>query len=260
MKTHNFLVFLTLVYAIGVGLLWFDRNQSSQNLAQSNYLLPQNSISPGFIAPPGEYLTTYTPMYTSLVGEYEPSEIHCPSPMKDRVKNGTGVQCVWSSIEMLGRWAEETKLINPPITTRSDCKSYSSPSLAAQRLMQLQVNFKQEYGDKQRGLMLIRQAMSEGRGCLFGVPGHAMVLVHFDESANIVKWVDNSDRTLKVQTMTIDQFLKRWDSWALVIYADVDVIPNKIAQIRNPLFQMGIEDRNNPQGQYPRDYIPLPTR
>lgn len=253
MKTHNFLVFLTLVYSIGIGLLWLDRN-SPQNV-QTNQI-PQNYISISPIAPPGEYLTTYTPMYTSLVGEYEPLNIQCPIPMSDRVKNGTGVQCVWSSIEMLGRWAEEPKLTNPPITSRSDCKSYSSPSLAAQRLTQLHVNFKQEYGDKDRGLILIRKAMLEGRGCLFGVPGHAMVLVHFDESANIVKWVDNSDRTLKVQTMTINQFLSKWDSWVLVIYADFDVIPNKMHSI----YQMKIQDRNNPQGNYPRDYIPLPLR
>jgi hypothetical protein len=256
MKTHNFLVVITIVYAIGVGLIYFDRNQS---LNQS-YQLPQNSIPVYPIAPPGEHLTTYTPMYTSLAGEYEPLNIQCPIPMKDRVINGTGIQCVWSSIEMLGRWAEEPKLTNPPITSRLDCKSYSSPSLAAQRMIELQVRYKQEYGDKNRGLVLIRQAMSEGRGCLFGVPGHAMVLVHFDESANIVKWVDNSDRTLKVQTMTVGQFLSKWDSWVLVIYADNDIVPKKINMIRNPVFQMGIQDRNNPQGQYPRDYIPLPSR
>lgn len=261
MKTHNFLVFLTLVYAIGVGLLWIDSAKPIQpNQYPPNLQIPQQTIPPRPIAPPGERLTTYTPMYTSSHGEVEPLDIHCPIPMKDRVPNFTGIQCVWSSIEMLGRWAEEPKLTNPPITSRSDCKSYSSPSLAAQRLNQLNVRFEQEYGNRDKGLALIRKAMREGRGCLFGVPGHAMVLVHFDEQANEVKWVDNSDRTLKVQTMSMQRFLQRWDSWALVIYADRDIVPQKIAQVRNPLFQMQIQDRNNPQGQYPRDYIPLPRR
>jgi len=259
MKTHNFLVCLTLVYAIGVGLLWFDKSDS-QRLNPPSAQVPYNSIPGNPIAPPGERLTTYTPMYTSMSGEYEPLDIQCPIPMSDRVPNGTGIQCVWSSIEMLGRWAEEPKLVNPPITSRSDCKSYSSPSLAAERLNQLNVRFEQEYGDRQRGLTLVRKAMAEGRGCLFGVPGHAMVLVHFDEQANEVKWVDNSDRTLKVQTMTVQRFLERWDTWALVIYADHDIVPDKIARIRNPLFQMQIRDRNNPQREYPRDYIPLPSR
>lgn len=262
MKTHNFLVFLTLVYALGVGLLWMDlvKPVRLHQYPHKNFQIPQQPIPGHPIAPPGERLTTYTPIYTSTEGEVDPRDIHCPIPMKDRVPNYTGIQCVWSSIEMLGRWAEEPKLINPPITSRSDCKSYSSPSLAAQRLNQLGVRFEQEYSDREAGLRLIRKAMSEGRGCLFGVPGHAMVLVHFDEQGNQVKWVDNSDRTLKVQTMTVEQFLQRWDSWVLVVYADRDIIPQKMAPFRNPLFQMPIHDRNSSQGQYPRDYIPLPQR
>jgi hypothetical protein len=104
-------------------------------------------------------------------------------------------------------------------------------------------------------LVLIKKAMAEGRGCLFGVPGHAMVLIHYDEEKNIVKWVDNSDRSLRVQTMSIEKFNGRWQGWILVLYAEPDVIPYKILKLAN---QIPIVDHNNPQGQYPKDYVPRP--
>jgi hypothetical protein len=158
---------------------------------------------------------------------------------------------------MLGRWAEEPKLINPPLTSRSDCKGYSGPSAAAAKLKKYGVRFEQEYRNREKGIALIKKAMREHRGCLWGVPGHAMVIIHYDEEANEVKYVDNSDSRLKVQTITISRFKSRWDSWVLVIYADNDLFPDKV----NPLARrIPIKDRNNPQGTYPKDYIPLPQR
>lgn len=47
------------------------------------------------------YQTDFVPEYTSIYGEIEPDDIQCPIPMTDRVKNYTGIQCVYSSIEML---------------------------------------------------------------------------------------------------------------------------------------------------------------
>lgn len=205
-----------------------------------------------------EYRTSFSESYYS--GEPEDNElegIQCPIPMKDRVKNHTGIQCVFSSIEMLGRWAECQQLISPPITSRSDCKSYSGPNDAGGKLKRLGVKFEQTSQGREPGLALIRKAMQEGRGCLFGVPGHAMVLIHFDESKNVVKWVDNSDRSLRIQTMTTKRFFERWDEWALVIYAEPDIVSEKMSPLAR---QIPIIDRNGPPGQYPKDYIPFPQK
>lgn len=181
---------------------------------------------------PDTYHTTYTAPYISEVGEETASsEIQCPIPMKDRVKNGTGIQCVWASIEMIGRWAEEPKLMDPPLTSRGECKSYASPQSADKVLTSLNVKFEQSHGNRQEGLALIKKAMAEGRGALFGVPGHAMVLIHFDEKNDVVKWVDNSDHSLKIQTMTVEKFNKRWDSWVLVVYADNDIVLAKLGKL-----------------------------
>jgi hypothetical protein len=207
-----------------------------------------------------EYRTTYVETYRS--GEPDEKElegVQCPIPMKDRVKNYTGIQCVFSSIEMIGRWAECKQLIDPPITSRSDCKSFSGPSDAASKLTKLGVKFEQSYKGESQGIALIKKAMAEGRGCLFGVPGHAMVLIHYDEEKDVVKWVDNSDSSLRVQTMTVKKFKSRWDSWCLVIYADPDVVPDKLNRttLAN---QIPIIDRNGVPGSYPKDYIPFPKK
>ena len=180
--------------------------------------------------------------------------------MKDRVANFTGIQCVWSSIEAIGRWAEEPKLTNPPLTSLRDCKSYSGPSSAASKLRELGVKFEQTYGDKEAGMAMMKKAMDEGRGCLFGVPGHAMVLVHYDAEADVVKWFDNSDDSLKIQTMTVNRFMQRWSGngyWVLVVYADKDIVPQKIGMIRGGVNVFPIFDPKRPSTGFPKDYVPF---
>lgn len=182
------------------------------------------------------------------------TDVMVPIPMKDRVPNYTGIQCVWVSIEALGRYAEEPKLIN--LHKDPECKSYSGPSSAARKLKQLNVKFEQTTSKSDRSL-IIKSVVRERRGCLFAVPGHAMVLVHYDEEKGVVKYFNNSDSTLKIRTWTMEEFNRRWDGWILVIYADNDIIPLKYSP---PATQIPIMDRNNPQGEYPKDYILFPKR
>lgn len=217
MKTDKLLVFLMTSYTFSVGWMFLD--------VVKPWIYPKHHL---ILHTPKQFTSTYT----SLEGEIEPLYIQCPIPLEDRVLNPSGIQCVWSSIETLGRWAEEPKLTNPPLTSRIDCKGYSSPLLAEQKLNQIGVRFEQSYGNRELGLELIHKAMKEGRGCLFGVPSHTMVLVHFDEQSNEVKLIDNRDQTLKVQTITVDEFLQIWDSWVLVIYADQDIISQKILNFK----------------------------
>lgn len=206
----------------------------------------------------GGYRTQYVPDYDSVRGEIEPDDVQCPIPMDNRVRNHTGTQCVFSSIEMLGRWAEEPKLINPPITSDSKCRSYSGPSHAASQLTRLGVKFEQSYQKRSEGIALIKKAMKEKRGCLWGVPGHAMVLIHYSEEEDRVCWVDNSDRTLKVQTTTVASFKRRWDSWVLVIYPDDEsALQEKLGYLL-PWLKIPILDSINPNHMFPDGYIPKP--
>lgn len=203
------------------------------------------------------YQTVRSLEYSSGIISEDLSDVQCPIPRDCRVANHTGVQCVFASLECLARWAECKELLEPtPLTSRPGCQSYSSDSDASQKLRKFGVKFENAV-DKKPGLALIKKAMKDGRGCLWGVPGHAMVLCHYDEDKNIVKWIDNSDRRLNIQTTTIAKFNQRWDGWVMIIYANPDLFPDKI--IRLPSL-IPIIDRNNPQGTYPKTYIPIPRK
>lgn len=201
-----------------------------------------------------DHINTVVPAYISSGSDADLETLQCPIPRADRVRNYTGIQCVWSSIETLGRWSGERRLIEPPLTSRRECKSYSGPGLSASVLKSIGVRFRQTYGNKQEGLQLIREAMAEGRGALFDVPGHAMVIVHFSEEEDRVCWIDNSDNTLKAQTSTVDRFMKRWGSWVLVVYAEEDIVPYRVYRRNIPIFDAG-----DPDGFLPANFVPVPA-
>ncbi len=207
-----------------------------------------------------DYKTTYTPLYVSEnVGPQDEllETAQSPIPMTDRVKNYTGIQCVYSSIEMVGRWAEEPKLVNPPITSNPRCKGFSGPGRAADILNGLGVKFEQVYSNKQKARILLQKAVvEEGRGAVFGVPGHAMVLIHYDPDNDDIRYVDNSDSSLRIQKWTKSQFERRWDGWVLVIHADKDIVPYKVGGV----WIIPIEDRDDPDKKFPRDHIPMPFK
>jgi hypothetical protein len=200
-----------------------------------------------------QYKTTYTEPYTCTAPDQPLEGVQCPIPKECRVFNKTGIQCVWASIETLGRWAECKELLEPEaLTERSRCKSFAGPSDASEVLNKYKVRFEQSAQGREKGIALIKKAMKEKRACLWSIPGHAMVICHYDEEKNEFMWIDNSDRSLKIQKGTIQTFNKKWDGWILVIYANPDRFE------RNMVNQIPIIDRNNPQGTYPPDYIPTP--
>jgi hypothetical protein len=145
--------------------------------------------------------------------------------MKDRVFSKTSIQCVWCSCELLGRYAEEPKLIN--LTDDPECKVTAARRSCARKLNKIKVKFVQTTNRAEGRAMLRKAVTQERRGALFGVPGHAMNCVHYDEEKGVFKYINNSDRTLKVRTWTMSEFERRWDEWVLVIYADNDIIPQK---------------------------------
>jgi hypothetical protein len=199
------------------------------------------------------HVNTVVPAYISAGKDASLDSLQCPIPKSDRVKNFTGIQCVWSSIETLGRWSEDGRLTKPPLTSRPQCKSYSGPGQAAAVLNSLGVRFEQTYGNKEKGLAMIRRAMDEGRGVLFDVPGHAMVLVHFSEEDDRACWVDNADNSLKVQTSTVDRFMNRWASWVLIVHSEPDVVPWKAYRRFIPVM-----DADPPFSSRPVNFVPFP--
>jgi hypothetical protein len=186
------------------------------------------------------------------------NRIQCPIPLNDRVINRTGKQCVYAAIETLGRWANEPKLMSPPLTSRPECQGVSNPYDVSDILNKLKVRYRQIYLDQVAGRELLLKAMKEGRGALFGVKGktegHAMVMVHYDE--NTIMYIDNSDKNLRINSMSTEQFNANWDRWVVVIYADIDIIPYRVNEnCRN----LPVVSDYGLKTSLPSDYIPIPT-
>ena len=90
----------------------------------------------------------------------------------------------------------------------------------------LGVKFEQTNSIKDRSLIK-KAIVIEKRGVLFGIPGHAMVMVHYDEDKKIIKYINISDKELKIRTWKMSEFDQRWDGWICAIYADNDIIQMK---------------------------------
>jgi hypothetical protein len=170
-------------------------------------------------------------------------------PMKDRVFNKTGIQCVWSSVETLARYAEIEKLYD--ITEKDEYKSYAGPKSLKAMLNKYDIKYEMTTSKNNRSL-LIKGCVVEKRAVGFDIPGHVMVLVHYDEVNGIVKYINNSDPTLKIRTWTIEEFNKRWDGWVFLIYADNDIIPYKNGG------RFDVIDKNEYQSKYEKNYILSP--
>ena len=205
---------------------------------------------------PSVYLAVDTNPIVSYDGAIDEdlSDLMVPIPMRDRVFNRTGIQCVWASTEALGRYAEEPKIIN--LTDDPDCKSYAGPASYSRKMKERGVKYRMTYDVNDRSL-IVKSVVQERRGCMFCVPGHAMVLVHYDEKKGIVKYFNNSDRSLAIRTWTMAEFNKRFEGWVTVIYADNDIITQKYAP---KIPKLPIIDRNNQQGIYDKEYILQPAK
>ena len=224
--------------------------------SQTVHFSPKISDFPTNKQFPNVYLATDTNPIVAYEGEIDEdlSDLMVPIPKKDRVFNRTGIQCVWASTEALGRYAEESKIIN--LTDDPECKSYAGPASYSRKMRERNVAYQQTYDTKDRSL-IIKTVVKERRGCMFCVPGHAMVLVHYDEEKKIVKYFNNSDRSLAIRTWTMSEFNKRFEGWVAAIYADLDIIPQKYSP---NIPSLPIVDRNGNQGIYDKEYILQPAK
>jgi len=166
-------------------------------------------------------------LHASLPFELDIYDIQCPIPEEFRINNNTGSQCVYSSTETIGIWAEEPRL--KKLTQRPECQGLSSPPQLANILNRLGVKFEQtNTGDKENGLKLIQKAMLYGRGCAVGLQNvHMVTLVHYDPLGNRVCIIDNIGAK-KIRLMSVKKFMSIWDGWVVVIYNPNDPFPKKV--------------------------------
>ena len=198
---------------------------------------------------PSPFLISKNPV-SSYEGKEEEdlSSVQVPIPEKDRVPNKTGIQGVWSSIETLARYCGEKKLYE--ITENNEYKSYAGPGSARRMFEKYEIEYEMTTSTKDRSL-LIKGCMVENRGCGFGIPGHVMTMVHYDEEKGVVKYIDNSDLQLKIRMWSMDEFNRRWDGWVFIIRAKNDRISARK--------DIPIKDRGIKQGSYDKNYIFFPN-
>ena len=84
---------------------------------------------------------SYANPVVSYEGLVSDSNVMVPIPQTDRVYNKTGIQCVWSTLETIGRYAKEPKLYN--LSNQKDCQQFGSPESVAVKLKKLKVRFEQ---------------------------------------------------------------------------------------------------------------------
>ncbi len=167
------------------------------------------------VPPPAE---PPTPPVRPRPNDQEVADVQVPIPKEMRVFNKSGSQCVWCTIEMLAKFNRIPKANDLTQTY----KHATGPREVAQVLTGRGVKFKQSIR-KDEGMLeeyVAKRKLGVGVGVNHGT--HMILVCHFDRQAKIVKVIDNSDRSLRVQTWTLDQFRKIWSDWVLVILPDGD--------------------------------------
>lgn len=172
--------------------------------------------------------------------------VQVPIPKDCRVYNKSGSQCVWCSIECLSRYHGVKDIYEGD---RRITKTYTWATGPGEVSRVLKgkyptVKWKQiQNGDT----TFIKKYVTDMKlGIAFGIPGHMLNLVHYDEAAGVVKVIDNGgSKALQVQTWSMSKFRQLWDGWALVVFPndyietaydtfDVTIkYPNKLYGIKN---------------------------
>lgn len=145
--------------------------------------------------------------------------VQVPIPKDCRVYNKSGSQCVWCSIECLARYHGVKELYEGDRRLTKTYTWATSPG-EVNRVLKSKyptVKWKQiQNGDTN----FIKKYVCEMKlGVGFGVPGHMLNLVHYDEQAGIVKVIDNvGPKALQVQTWSMSKFRQLWDGWAVAVF------------------------------------------
>lgn len=143
--------------------------------------------------------------------------VECPVPEEDRVVNGTGIQCVWSSLETIARYIGEERLY----TLTDRYKRQAGPGDVASVLGEAGVPYEQST-NKTESRMLIMRGMARGMPVLLGWGGyHAMVIANYDPTCNRVSIIDNSNLGAGIKDMTISEFENGWDGWVVLLHPGV---------------------------------------
>jgi len=140
--------------------------------------------------------------------------VYCPIPQDNRIYNQTGSQCVFCSLESIGRFCKDERLYD----LTSIYKGTSGPGQINQLLTNRGVPFQQTQ-NKKEGYKLLEQSTKNSIPAMIGIYGtHAIVVVHYDPLANRASIIDNVDRDLRIKEITVTKLNSMMDGWTLILY------------------------------------------
>lgn len=161
-----------------------------------------------------------------------PATAFCTDPAvvvakEHRVKNPNNKRCVWCSIEVLGLIAKEPKL-------KKLSEKYEGPAheghviwMMEKHKVKYAMNPMGNTGNRAVYEFLVIPCMHDKRGVAVGINNpdgtkHMLNVVHYDIKEKEILILDNGDPDLKIRKWDWDEFHRRWNGWAIVIYADDD--------------------------------------
>lgn len=161
------------------------------------------------VSPPQAVVTPpAVPVDPELVG------VQVPIPRDMRLFNRSESQCVWCTLEMLGRFNK----VRGTEGLTQQYKHATGPGYVNRVLTQRGVKFKQVTG---KDLDFLEEWVTKNRlGCGIGVNGnHAILVCHF-ERGRLVKVIDNADPSLRIQTWEWERFIRLFSGWVFVVQPD----------------------------------------
>lgn len=163
---------------------------------------PQMESKPQIPLPPAQ------PTDPELIG------LQVPIPKDMRIYNKSGSQCVWCTAQMLGAYHN----VKGVVGLTDQYKHATGPGEFNRVMTARHVKFKQVTG---RDLDFLEEWVTKKKfGCGIGVNNTHAILVCDFQRGKQVKVIDNSDRTLKVQTWTWEKFQRNFTGWVFVILPD----------------------------------------
>ncbi len=146
--------------------------------------------------------------------DFELIGLQVPVPKNIRIYNKTGSQCVWCTAQMLGTYHN----VKGAEGLTDQYKHATGPGEFNKVMTARNIKFKQVTG---HDLDFLEEWVTKKKmGCGIGVNNTHVILVCDFQRGKQVKIIDNSDRTLKVQTWTWDKFMRNFTGWVFVILPD----------------------------------------
>lgn len=154
-----------------------------------------------------------------------PSEDQVTIAENERIYN-PDKQCVFCSIEMLANIADEDRLYGLSRQFVGPCNMSTIADIMASRGVHFKINHHGYKSDAIAQEYLLIPCKYDRRGVVVGIDYvHVVNLMHYDIENKVVRILDNSDPMLEVRTWDWDEFHRRWDGYAIVIYGKNDKFP-----------------------------------